>query len=146
MRDSGEEREASPAGFECERPYTEDMPKESSRSPPLDPLEVLGKLKVAMRHMEEEWERHGGEREEKVNHMLKVAVAMDAQELSETHDDRDFDDTWGDLHADGVGGWQSAQGTAGVAVKRRGYIRDVSTHSQSQRKVTVSDPHCDDSQ
>ena len=75
------------------------MPKESSRSPalapgtyaftsqggPLDPLEVLGKLKVAMRHMEEEWERHGGEREEKVNHMLKVAVAMDAQELSETH-------------------------------------------------------------
>ena len=46
--------------------------------------------------------------------MLKVAVAMDAQELSETHDDRDFDDTWGDLHADGVGGWQGAKGAAGV--------------------------------
>ena len=61
------------------------MPKESSRSPPLDPLEVLGKLKVAMRHMEEEWERHGGDKEQKLNHMLKVAVAMDAQELSETH-------------------------------------------------------------
>ena len=44
--------------------------------------EVLGKILVAKRHLEQEWERHPGNIEQKANHCCKIAVAMDALECS----------------------------------------------------------------
>ena len=50
-----------------------------------DPLQVFCRFEAAMRHMEEEWERCEGNKEQRLEHMLKVAVAMDAQEVSGSH-------------------------------------------------------------
>ena len=44
--------------------------------------EVLCKIRVAKRHLEQEWERHPGNIEQKANHCCKIAVAMDALECS----------------------------------------------------------------
>ena len=44
--------------------------------------EVLGKILVAKRHLEQEWARHPGNKEQKANHLCKIAVAMDALECS----------------------------------------------------------------
>ena len=50
-----------------------------------DSLQVLCKFETAMRHMELEWESCEGSKEQRLEDMLKFAVAMDAQEVSGSH-------------------------------------------------------------